>query len=208
MRYGVDLLRPPRAEQASAIFRLGWTFLGAYVGGPYLSGHQPWTEPEIYALAGLGFDFLPIWVGQQYTSGMQGLLNYTQGLEDGKQANEDLSHLALPSDCVVALDLEAGNPLPESEQYVRGFVENLNAASHPVALYCDPRTAHYLGRPELVDFTWVANWVAHDLRRAPYGRFDPTSDPRWDGWQFGTGTIWGVAVDYDVVTDDFPLVSL
>jgi hypothetical protein len=208
VRYGVDLLRPPRAEQASAIFRLGWSFLGCYVGGPYLSGHQPWSGQEIAALAGIGFKFLPIWVGQQQTGSMQGSLSYPQGLQDGHDANGDLDERAFPPGCVVALDLEAGNPIPQAEEYVRGFVENLNAAGHPVCLYCDPRTGHFLGRPELVDYVWAASWVTHDLRRAPFGRFNPQDDPAWDAWQFGTGTIWGTPVDYDSVTDEFPLVSM
>lgn len=207
MKYGLDCLAPPTNAQASLMRQLGWQWLNVYTGGPYLTGHTPWPNARVAALAALGFQFLPLYVGQQSTSGMHGTLTYDQGIADGTEATVLTGACGFNETTILGLDLEGGNPIAQAREYVRGWVEVVNGAGHPAVLYCDPTTAHYLGTPDLVDFVWVADWVVHNLRRAPVGRFDPGTDPPWDAWQFGGGIVAGVPVDYDSATDDFPLAD-
>jgi hypothetical protein len=207
MQYFLDCLNPPTDAQASLIYRLGWHGFNVYVGGPYLSGHTPWSNSRVAALAAHGFQFLPLYVGQQSTAGMQGTLTYDQGKIDGAEATVLTGACGFNETTILGLDLEGGNPIDAAREYVRGWVEVVNGAGHPAVLYCDATTAHYLGTPDLIDYVWVADWVVHNLRRAPVGRFDPATDPPWSVWQFGGGTVAGVAVDYNSATDDFPLAD-
>jgi hypothetical protein len=208
MMYGLDMLNAPSEMGARLMHRLGWTWLNVYVGGPYLSGHTPWTARQLAVLADVGFQFLPLYVGQQATNGMTGDLSYGQGVVDGTDATAATALCGFGQSTILGLDLEAGNPIDDAREYIRGWVEVVNAAGHPAVLYCDPRTAHDLASPDLIDFVWVADWVVRDLRRAPIGRYDPSSDPPWDVWQFGGGSVAGVQVDYNSATDTFPLAPL
>jgi hypothetical protein len=207
MKYGLDCLHPPTDAQARTMRGLGWEWLNVYVGGPYLSGHTPWPRDRIAALARLDFRFLPLFVGQQRVAGMAGELTYERGIVDGAEATAAAGIAGFQAGDILGLDLESGNPISEAREYVRGWVEVVNGEGHQACLYCDPSTAHYLGSPDLVDYVWVADWVVFGLRAAPVGRFNPADDPPWDAWQFGTGSIAGVPVDFDSATDGFPFAA-
>ncbi|MGI9146385.1 MAG: glycoside hydrolase domain-containing protein [Chloroflexota bacterium] len=216
MKYGLDCVTPPMLNQGQAMLNLGWSWLNVYVGGPYLSGHTPWSNASVGALAGIGFVFLPLYVGQQNVPGnrtLRGTLNYEQGTLDGTEATVLTGACGFDSSTLLGLHLESGNYEHDPDgvqEYVRGWVEVVNGAGHQALLYSNAMTAHVLGTPSLVDLTWVSDPVVpgSKYRRAPEGRFDPSSDPAWDAWQFAFGgQIGGVSVDLNSARDDFPFAS-
>jgi Domain of unknown function (DUF1906)/Family of unknown function (DUF5684) len=216
VKYGLDCVSPPSAAQGQAMLDLGWSWLNAYVGGPYLTGHTPWSNASVAALADVGFVFLPLYVGQQNVPGhhdLQGTLTFEQGELDGAEAIALNGACGFGGSTLLGLDLESGNYEHDpqgAEEYVRGWVEVVNGAGHKALLYCNKLTAHNLGVPSLVDLTWVADPIVDgaNYQQAPQGHFDPSADPPWDAWQFGfNGNIAGVSVDVNSARDDFPFAS-
>jgi len=216
MLYGLDCLAPPSDTAARLMLRYGWSWLNCYIGGPFLSGHTPWPNERVSALAAIGFRFLPLYVGQQLVPGrpdLQGTMTYDQGVADGTEATILTGACGFNESTILGLDLEAGSYEADNvdvREYVRGFVEVGNSAGHPVVLYSDALTAEHLATPDLVDYKWVSDPIVagRNYRKAPVGFFDPTPAPRWDAWQFAFGgLIGGVTCDLNSADETFPLAE-
>jgi Domain of unknown function (DUF1906) len=215
LKYGVDLLNPPTFQQAQAIRQFGWSWCAVYVGGPRAAAHHIWQENAIdgyhpvKALASIFDGFLPIYVGANQPWDPPQSFTYGAGLSDGDDANACTGACGFDSDTPLCLDVEYGtwqaNP-SGVEDYIRGWVERVNAAGHRAGLYADIETLNqYVNRPDLIDFLWGAAWVRGNFSRAPVGSFDPQSPPPWDAWQWGGGSLANLSVDFNSMIDSFEL---
>lgn len=216
MRYGLDMLYPPSRTAAEIMQARGWQWLNVYIGGPRATARNSWQirEGVSYPVADVApyFEgFLPLYVGRNAPWDRPGDFNYQQGIEDGDEANELTGACGFDSNTVLGLDLEYGTwqAAPHgAEEYVRGWVERVNAAGHPGVLYSDIETLNHLDKPELIDFVWGAAWIGGtNFENAPLGQFDPSWPPPWDVWQFGSGRIGGIQCDCNSSTDAFPLAA-
>ena len=215
MKYGVDCLYPPMPEQAVRMRNLGWTWLAVYVGGPRAAAHSAWQEVDQlrYPVRDLAphFDgFLPIYVGKNAPWDRPEAFTYDTGLQDGQDADDLALACGFAANTPLALDLEYGTWQAARDavhEYVRGWVEAVNRAGHPAGLYSDMETLdQYQNRPDLIDFLWGAAWIRGGFTNScPAGRFDPSSPPPWQVWQYAGGNIAGVQVDTNSMTDDFEL---
>jgi Domain of unknown function (DUF1906) len=210
--YGLDMVSAPTEAQAATMFELGWRFLGCYVGGPRAAaGHHGWPNAAVGVLANVGFSFLPIYVGRNHPWDDFSAFTFQQGVLDGDEANSLTGACGFDSDTPLCLDLEYGTYQSDPQgarQYLRGWVQQVNAAGHKACLYSDLETLGRLGTPDLVDLLWGAAWVREAFTlQPPLGRFDPTTPPPWNAWQYAGGTIAGVSVDCNSATDDFPFAQ-
>ena len=102
---------------------------------------------------------------------------------------------------MVDLLKRSGNERPENgavpRDYVLAFVAQLNNAGYKVCLYGSTDTLSALGKPDIVDLTWLSYWPSFrsTVPSAPYD---------WDMWQF----IDGAECDLNVARDDFPFAVL
>jgi Domain of unknown function (DUF1906) len=212
MLYGLDLVNPPSQAQAITMWELGWRFFGCYVGGPRAAaGHQGWPNSSVARLAELGFSFIPIYVGRNQPWDTSWAFTFQQGVVDGDDANVLTGACGFDESTPLCLDLEYGsyqNEPASAREYVRGWVQQVNAAGHKACLYSDIETLSHLGTPDLVDLLWGAAWVKGAFAtRPPSGQFDPSTPPPWSVWQFAGGTIAGVSVDTNSAVDDFPFAT-
>jgi glycoside hydrolase-like protein len=211
LRYFLDAAYPPTTAAARRQFALGWTAYGGYVGGPRAA--NVWSHAAFERLADIGFTFVPIYVGRTSPYDRPGAFNYDQGKEDGTDACVQTGACGFNETTILCLDAEYGDYQNEPEgfaAYLTGWVEVVNGAGHPAVLYSDPRTIDILGVPELVDWTWGADYVTNGRRYSspPDGQFDPAIPPAWHAWQFAdNGLIGGAACDLNSATDDFPFAS-
>lgn len=216
MKYGVDCLYPPSIVQAESLLRGEWSWLAVYVGGPRAAAHNAWHQVDglrypVRDLAGYFEGFLPVYVGRNAPWDSPRAFNFDQGVADGDDANVNTGACGFDSGTPLALDLEYGsfqaNPVGTHE-YVRGWVQQVNGAGHPAGVYSDLDTLNHMQLGELVDFKWGAAWIRNAFTgHAPKGRFDPMTPPPWQVWQFATGTVGGLSVDANSMTDDFKLAS-
>ncbi len=183
MIFGLDSSTPPSAQRAPALAAKGYSFYCVYIGGntPYI-----WRRDQIQWLAGQGFSILPIWVAPYGTS------DAMTGASDGADCLLALQARALSG--TVALDVENG-AVPRD--YVLAFVAQLNNAGYKVCLYGSTTTLTALGKPDIVDLTWLSYWPSFrsTVPSAPYD---------WDCWQFTDGA----EADLNVARDDFPFATL
>jgi hypothetical protein len=212
VKYFLDCLNPPPNATARTMFNNGWTGLCVYVGGPRCAaGHQGWPNAAVGKLAAVGFTFLPLYVGRNQPWDAPSAFTRSAGLHDGQEATVLTGACGFSELTILGLDMEYGTYQANPDgvrDYLAAWVEVVNGAGHPAVLYSDIDTLNHLGDPTLVDFLWGAAWVPKAFTtRAPVGRFDPSWPPPWACWQFGTGTIGGVAVDANSCTDAFPLAS-
>lgn len=183
MLWGLDSSTPPAAGRAVDLKTFGYDFYGLYVHGntPYI-----WNRADINVVAKVGFKILPISVAPL------GMPDAYKGSLDGANCLLNLKARGLGN--TVCLDIENG-AVPR--EYVLAFVAQLNNAGYKVCLYGTTNTLVALGKPDLVDLTWLAYWPVFSsiVHSAPYD---------WDMWQFVDGT----EADQNVCRDDFPFATL
>jgi hypothetical protein len=216
MLYGLDCLYPPSPTQAREMREAGWQWLAVYVGGPRAAAHSAWQEvaashTPIGDLAGIYDSFLPIYVGRNFPWDGEPEFTYQQGVHDGEDTLRCMEKCCFTESSPVALDVEYGcfQHYPDGvHQYVQGWVEIVNRYGHRGGVYSDIETLNHLELGDLVDFKWGAAWVRDSFSpQPPFARFDPTSPPPWDVWQYGGGELAGVAVDVNSAVDDFEFAS-
>lgn len=206
MLYGLDCLFAPSDNQARRMAALGWSVLGCYINtGPFHTWAH-WTNDQVGICAKYFQFMVPIYVGQQ----AHGTLSADQGSIDGDDANVCAGAAGFNEEQPVCLDMEYGtyqsNPAGALD-YLSAWVAKVNGAGHRAILYSDSYTIAHVGTPDLVDLTWGASYVVRNNAyvKPPIGEFDPSSPPPWTGWQFGSGTVANVSVDYSSWVDDVQL---
>ena len=150
--------------------------------GWYLGGagaYHSWTDAEVAVLAEAGFtQSLPIWVPDLNLTGVPAI--------DATRAVNRLSSLGWQS--VIVLDTEAsmrGNPHLHS--YVDGFVAELRNLGVTPVVYGG---GNYV--PAGVNAWWILQGIP----------------PAGTAYQWGSGSLAGISVDYDTAGPGFPMASL
>lgn len=214
MKYMLDMTLPPTIDQAARMQQLGYTACGVYIGGIRATARNAWHQIDgiYYPVRSLvpyfSDGFLPTLVPRNLP--WDSIFDFTDanGYADGQDANIQTGACGFGPTTPICVDIEARTsqnvPWDILDSYVIAIVRATNEVGHPCGLYGLPDYCAHFNSSQ-VDFTWMADpqFQGRIDYEAPIGRFDPSEPPPSTGWQFGGGSITGVAVDYDSFLDVF-----
>lgn len=214
-KVGIDLAYPPSLYVAGQASQLGYTFCICYTGGVGALAKETWhiVDGKRYPVGKLvkaGY-FPDGWMPTYVPSQAPSHYNAETGLSDADDANVQQGACGFDSTSPIFLDIEysmyANNPSGVLN-YIPTFVENCNAAGHPVEVYGSQALVNYLVDHgwigPVVDGVWGADPVLTNRvnpQSSMWLPYDPSLPPPWNYWQCGNGTIAGTSVDFDTALD-------
>lgn len=209
-KYGVDMTMPPSPEQAQRMADLGWRYCGVYVGGPRAAAHDAWQNGPVGTLAPIFDGFFAFYVCRNTPWDDASIIGQSAEA-DAMNAAADMGACGFDGNQPMIVDLEYGTyrASPDTvRQYFLAFNSRTKTynPNRKIILYSDEESCAALA--DIFDGVMIAWWSQSALNQtdwqAPIGEYDPNKPPSSDAWQFGGGSIAGVAVDYDSFVDDFP----
>lgn len=215
MIYGWDAAYAPSTYEATRRWLNGWRFAGGYIGGP--RALHAWDYADFHRIADVGYLWLPPYyvgrnVGPDPANPWDGRSRFThhQGILDGIEACRLAAERGFPSPLPISQDMEYGTwqtMRSRARDYLMGFAESVNKDGRQCALYSDQETIANIGTPDIVDLTICAYYIRNaETDSPPFGRFDPSTPPPWDMWQYADHGFSNSA-DLLSARDGFPLAQ-